>query len=311
MMLFNKDKIPAFDRGLLVVSLLLICLGIMVISSASVMESMVKYGDSLYQTKKHVFAVGMALFVGMLCAMTPTEIWKKYSLHCFIVVCALMVLVMIVGREINGAKRWLPLGFINLQPSELLKIFWILYFSSYVSRKIESISTTTKGFIKPAAFIGVMAVLLLVQHDMGSLVVVSCITYSLTFIAGAGFIKYGVVILIALLLAFLLVLISPYRIARFKSFMDPWQDQYGSGYQLTQSLMAFGRGGITGEGLGNSYQKLGYLPEAHTDFITSILGEEFGFVGMVLLLLLELFIVYKAFRLAFKILKRTQSIRGM
>ena len=170
---------------------------------STLMESMVKYGDSLYQTKKHVFAVLMALFVGMLCAMTPTEIWKKYSLHCFIVVCALMILVMIVGREINGAKRWLPLGFINLQPSELLKIFWILYFSSYVSRKIESISTTTKGFIKPLAFIGVMAVLLLVQHDMGSLVVVSCITYSLTFIAGAGFIKYGVVIMVALLLAFL------------------------------------------------------------------------------------------------------------
>ena len=221
-----------------------------------------------------------------------------------------MILVMIVGREINGAKRWLPLGFINLQPSELLKIFWILYFSSYVSRKIESISTTTKGFIKPAAFIGVMAVLLLVQHDMGSLVVVSCITYSLTFIAGAGFIKYGVVIMLALLLAFLLVLVSPYRIARFKSFMDPWQDQYGSGYQLTQSLMAFGRGGITGEGLGNSYQKLGYLPEAHTDFITSILGEEFGFVGMVLLLLLELFIVYKSFRLAFKILKQDAIYQG-
>lgn len=310
MMLFHKGKIPAFDRGLLVASLLLICLGIMVISSASVMESMVKYGDSLYQTKKHVFAVLMALFVGMLCAMTPTEIWKKYSLHCFIVVCALMILVMIVGREINGAKRWLPLGFINLQPSELLKIFWILYFSSYVSRKIESISTTTKGFIKPAAFIGVMAVLLLVQHDMGSLVVVSCITYSLTFIAGAGFIKYGVVIMLALMLAFLLVLVSPYRIARFKSFMDPWQDQYGSGYQLTQSLMAFGRGGITGEGLGNSYQKLGYLPEAHTDFITSILGEEFGFVGMVLLLLLELFIVYKSFRLAFKILKQDAIYQG-
>lgn len=310
MMFFHKGEVPSFDRSLLVVSLLLICLGIMVISSASVMESVVKYGDSLYQTKKHVFAVVMSLFVGMVCAMTPTEVWKKYSLHCFLIVCAMMILVMFVGREINGAKRWLPLGFINLQPSELLKIFWILYFSSYVSRKIESISTTFKGFAKPLVFVIVMALLLQFQHDMGSLVVVSCITYSLTFIAGAGFVKYGVVILLALLSTFLLVLISPYRITRFKSFMDPWHDQYGSGYQLTQSLMAFGRGGLTGEGLGNSYQKLGYLPEAHTDFITSILGEEFGFVGMVVLLLLELFIVYKAFRLAFSILKKDAIYQG-
>lgn len=310
MMLFQKGKVPAFDRSLLVVSLLLICLGIMVISSASVMESMVKYGDSLYQTKKHVFAVVMAIFLGMLCAMTPTEIWKKYSFPCLVAVGIMMILVLIVGREINGAKRWLPLGFINLQPSELLKIFWILYFSSYVSRKIESISTTTKGFLKPGAFILVMLVLLQFQHDMGSLVVISCITYSLTFIAGAGFIKYALVIIVILLLSFILVLLFPYRIARFKTFMDPWQDQYGSGYQLTQSLMAFGRGGITGEGLGNSYQKLGYLPEAHTDFITSILGEELGFVGMAVLLLLELFIVYKAFRLAFRILKKDAIYQG-
>lgn len=309
MHLFGKGN-PGYDRILLITTVILLALGIVIISSASIMESTMKYGDSLYQTKRHLFGIGIALFCALIATMTPTAFWKKRSLVCLFFVLCLMILVLIVGREINGAKRWLNLGVMNLQPAEILKLIWILYFSDYVSRKIEAISKTIQGFLRPIVFLAIMTILLLLQPDMGSFFVLAVITFAIMFVAGVGLLKYIVVGVIMGIICMLLIKFSPYRARRVTSFLDPWSDEFGSGYQLTQSLMAYGRGGVTGEGLGNSYQKLGYLPEAHTDFVTAIFGEEFGFIGMCVLILLEFVIVYKAISLGFKILKEDAIYQG-
>lgn len=307
----EKQKV-GFDRLLLVVTLLLLCIGVMIISSASTMESMVKYDDSLYQTKKHLMTLVIAVFTGFICAMVPTQVWKEHSIKILFIIFFMLILVLFVGRSINGAKRWLSLGFMNLQPAELLKLFWVLYFSSYVSRKIEQVSKTTKGFVKPFVLVFFFAVLLLFQPDFGSTFVVGIITFGFLWMAGAGFFKYiicGVVLLIAATCA---VFFSPYRVQRVTSFLHPWDQgqAFGASYQLTQSLMAYGRGGWIGQGMGNSYQKLGYLPEAHTDFITSIIGEEFGFIGMMVIIFLEAVIIYKALALSIKILKNDAIYQG-
>lgn len=298
-----------FDRSLVVVTLLLLCLSVVLISSASVMEASVRYADSMYLVKKHLLAVAAALLAALVTAAVPTEFWKKYSIHLMAVMIILLILVLLLGRNINEARRWLSLGFFNLQPAELLKLCWIFYFSSYVSRKSAELRTF-KGFLKPLIFIGIFGFLLLMQPDFGSMVVITMITFCMLWIAGVRIFHYLAVGALLAVLSGLMVVIEPYRMRRVTSFLNPWQDQFGSGYQLTQSLMAFGRGGLFGEGLGNSIQKMGYLPEAHTDFVTAVLGEELGFAGMCVMIFLEFFIVVKALRLAFRILHKNSIFQG-
>ena len=306
----TSSRSVGYDRWLLFVMVVLLCIGTVMISSASVMESFMRYGDELYQMKKHIMTIVMALFCAVITVMIPTKTLNKFSLVGMMLSLALLILVLIVGREINEAKRWINLGFFNLQPAEVLKICWILYFSSYTTRKIDAVSNTLLGFLKPLVFIGIMAGLLLAQPDFGSTMVVASITFAILWVAGAGFIKYVFVLLVGMLAAYLVVIAQPYRLLRITSFLDPWADQFGSGYQLTQSLMAFGRGGLFGNGLGNSIQKLGYLPEAHNDFVMAILGEEFGFIGVCVVLLLEMVIVFKALKLAFPILRHNALFQG-
>ncbi len=305
-----SSRSVGYDRWLLFDMVVLLCIGTVIISSASVMESFMRYGDELYQMKKHIMTIVMALFCAVITVMIPTKTLNKFSLIGMMLSLALLILVLIVGREINEAKRWINLGFFNLQPAEVLKICWILYFSSYTTRKIDAVSNTLLGFLKPLVFIGIMAGLLLAQPDFGSTMVVASITFAILWVAGAGFIKYVFVLLVGMLAAYLVVIAQPYRLLRITSFLDPWADQFGSGYQLTQSLMAFGRGGLFGNGLGNSIQKLGYLPEAHNDFVMAILGEEFGFVGVCVVLFLEMVIVFKALKLAFSILRHNALFQG-
>lgn len=308
--LFSGNQNPGFDRVLLIVTLILVCLGIVIISSASIMESGMKYGDPMYQTTKHIISIAIALICGLVCASIPSRLWEKCSLPSFMFVIFLLFLVLIVGRRINGATRWLSLGFMNLQPSELLKLIWVIYFSSYIVRKVKFISATISGYLKPFAFIGVMSALLMLQPDLGSTVAVLFITVAMLITAGSGLLKIISTALFGVVCGALAIFLSPYRFRRYTSFLDPWADVFGDGYQLTQSLMAYGRGGLTGEGLGNSYQKLGYLPEAHTDFVTAIFGEEFGFIGMCVLVTLEFVIVCKAFIIAFRILRKNVIYQG-
>ncbi len=206
----------------------------------------------------------------------------------------LLVAVLFVGREINGAKRWIHVGPINLQPTEIFKLAIILYLSSFFTRRAEILKQFKKVW-----FVGLPIVfglwLLMLEPDFGSVVVVSVIFLSLLFLAGLPNKWFALVIMLSVLGLALLILFEPYRMARVTSFLDPWQDPLGKGYQLTHSLMAMGRGGWLGVGLGASLEKRFYLPEAHTDFILAVIGEEFGFVGVLVLIFCYVWLVLRAF----------------
>lgn len=303
-------KVAMFDRTIIFVSLLLLLISIVLISSASVQEAFNKTGDTYFYLKRQVAFTAVAVVWGILMTSIPSKTWFNIALPLMGVAMALLVLVLIVGKEVNDAKRWIGIGPINLQPAELLKLFWIIYFSSYTCRKIEMVRHMLSGFIKPLCFIGCIAGLLLMQPDFGSLVVVTAITFGILFVAGAGLLKYVSTLSLVALAGAVIIWVQPYRLARITAFLDPWQDRFRTGYQLTQSLMAFGRGGLTGEGIGNSIQKLGYLPEAHTDFVMSIMGEECGFIGVCFVILLEFIIVAKAIMLSAKILKQKVMFQG-
>lgn len=303
-------KVAMFDRTIIFVSLLLLLISIVLISSASVQEAFNKTGDTYFYLKRQVAFTAVAVVWGILMTSIPSKTWFNIALPLMGMAMALLVLVLIVGKEVNDAKRWIGIGPINLQPAELLKLFWIIYFSSYTCRKIEMVRHMLSGFIKPLCFIGFIAGLLLMQPDFGSLVVVTAITFGILFVAGAGLLKYVSTLSLVALAGAIIIWVQPYRLARITAFLDPWQDRFRTGYQLTQSLMAFGRGGLTGEGIGNSIQKLGYLPEAHTDFVMSIMGEECGFIGVCFVILLEFIIVAKAIMLSAKILKQKVMFQG-
>ena len=304
------EQKQGIDKWILIVSVILLCIGFIAVTSASIMESTIKYGDAWYQAKKHGMSIGMSLVCGLICLSIRSSFWKNRSIIALFVVSLMLVAVLAIGREINGAKRWLSLGIMNMQPAEFLKLLWILYFGGYVSKRILSISTTYLGFFKPFAFLFVILCLLMSQPDFGSFVVISVITMAIIWVAGAGFLKFLSVFIPLGFAGIFAIAMSAYRMRRISTFRDPWADPFGSGYQLIQSLMAFGRGGLKGEGLGNSMLKQGYLPEAHTDFITSIIGEEFGFIGMCVLILLELFIIYKALAIGIRILKVDAIFQG-
>ena len=299
-----------YDRTLILVSLILMLISIVLISSASVQEAYNATGDQYYYLKRQIVFCVVASCWGLLITSVPSQTWFNLSL--FLLGCAifLLIAVLIVGREVNEAKRWIALGPVNLQPAELLKLFWIIYFSSYTSRKIRMVRHELAGFLKPMAFIAVIAFLLLMQPDFGSLVVITAITFGILFMAGAGLFKYCITLIFVGVAGGLMIWLQPYRLRRVIAFLDPWEDRFGSGYQLTQSLMAFGRGGLTGEGIGNSVQKLGYLPEAHTDFVMAIMGEESGFIGVCVVIALEFIIVAKAILLSNKILRQRAQFQG-
>ena len=306
----TESRGPGYDRRVFVSAALLMLISVVLIASASVMESKTLYGSEFFLLKKHVISMAAALFAALIAAMIPTKIWQRYAMHLLILNAFMLVLVLIVGRNVNEARRWINIGVFNVQPAEFMKLCWIIYFSSFASRKIEEVRTKVKGFIKPMALLAIVAVLLLEEPDFGSCVVIAAICMGILLIAGSPMVYYVMAVIALAAAGTFMVVTQPYRLRRVTSFLDPWADQFGSGYQLTQSLMAFGRGGLTGQGLGNSIQKLGYLPEAHTDFVTAILGEEFGFVGMCLVILIEFYIVYKALKLGIGILRNGPVFQG-
>ncbi|MDD6319112.1 MAG: putative lipid II flippase FtsW [Succinatimonas hippei] len=306
----TESRGPGYDRGLFVSAALLMLISVVLIASASVMESKTLYGSEFFLLKKHVISMAAALFAALIAAMIPTKIWQRYAMHLLILNALMLVLVLIVGRNVNEARRWINIGVFNVQPAEFMKLCWIIYFSSFASRKIEEVRTKIKGFIKPMVLLAIVAVLLLEEPDFGSCVVIAAICMGILLIAGSPMVYYVMAVIALAAAGTFMVVTQPYRLRRVTSFLDPWADQFGSGYQLTQSLMAFGRGGLTGQGLGNSIQKLGYLPEAHTDFVTAILGEEFGFIGMCVVILIEFYIVYKALKLGIGILRNGPVFQG-
>jgi cell division protein FtsW len=302
-----RPSMSAYDKALLWDVLLLVSLGLVMVYSASI--AMAEVGkDTGFRSVYFLMRHAIFLLVGGLAAAAafsvPTNTWRKFAPQLFIggVLMLMLVLVPGIGREVNGSRRWLSLLVINLQPSELMKLFAVLYAADYTVRKAGSMSaqfmeSVTKVLLPMAIVMAVVGGLLLLEPDFGAFAVITCIAMGLLFLGGFNWRLFAGLILF-LGVAFVgLVASSPYRRARVLGFLDPWQDPYGKGYQLSHSLIAFGRGEWQGVGLGASVEKLAYLPEAHTDFLMAIIAEELGMFGVIIVLAMFAFLVVRAFQI--------------
>jgi len=291
------ERSSAYDRQLLTLALSLMGIGLVMVASASITEGIALRGDGFFFVKRHLLFLLLCLAMGTATLYMPIRRWQEWGGPLLLAVLLLLLAVLVAGHSVNGAKRWLGFGGFNLQPAELAKLVLIAYMSGYLVRRSAEVRGHFMGFLKPLAVVFCLAVLLLAQPDLGSVVVLFVTTFGLLFIGGARLSQFVGMILMGVAALVGLIIFEPYRMRRVTSFMDPWADPFGSGYQLTQSLMAFGRGGWLGQGLGNSVQKLEYLPEAHTDFVFAILGEELGFLGVLAVLALQLLLALKALQI--------------
>jgi len=272
----------SYDRTILYTALALALLGLVMVTSASLAISERQFDQPFY----YLIRQGVFLFLGgVVCywtSRTPIDFWFKRSTALLLFSMALLVIVLIpgIGREVNGSRRWLSLFVITLQVSEVLKLFVVVYLASYLARYQEAVRETFLGFFKPMCLLMVISFFLLLEPDFGATVVVMTTCLGMLFLAGVKLRHF--IWMLGLVLGAMagLAISSPYRWKRLTAFLDPWQDQFASGYQLTQALIAFGRGEWFGVGLGSSVQKLFYLPEAHTDFLFAVIGEELGLVGL-------------------------------
>lgn len=299
-----------YDRQLVVLALSLMAIGLVMVSSASIAEGINVGNDPFYFVKRHGAFLLICLMLASLVLQVPMMRWQQFNGSFLILALLLLVAVLLVGRNVNGSTRWLALGPINVQPAEIAKLALFTFLAGYLVRKQAEVRGQWRGFLKPLAVMGAMSVLLLMQPDLGSVVVLFVTTIGMLFLAGARLSQFISLIVLGVGLVGFLIITSPYRMRRVTSFLNPWEDPFGSGYQLTQSLMAFGRGGWFGEGLGNSIQKLEYLPEAHTDFVFAILGEELGFTGVLLVLLLQAWLAFKALHIGQKVLMGGRQYEG-
>ncbi|WP_240651686.1 cell division protein FtsW [Serratia microhaemolytica] len=299
-----------YDRTLLWVALGMMVLGLIIVTSASLPVSQRLADDPLLFAKRDALYLGLALLLSLVTLRIPMVIWQRYSALMLLLSIILLLLVLIMGNSVNGASRWISLGPLRIQPAELSKLSLFCYLSGYLMRKVEEVRNNFWGFCKPITVMVVLALLLLLQPDLGTVIVLFVTTLALLFLAGAKLWQFLAIIGAGLFAVLLLIIATPYRMRRLTAFWNPWDDPFGSGYQLTQSLMAFGRGELFGRGLGNSVQKLEYLPEAHTDFIFSILGEELGYIGVVLALLMLFFVAFRAMSIGKRALQIEQRFSG-
>ena len=300
-MLYN----PAAPRAELDMTLfwsvaLLMSLGLVMVYSSSIAmaeaEKLTGYRMHYYLMRHAIFLV-IGVVVAFITFQIPIALWQKMALPLFVIGGFLLVLVLIpgIGREVNGSRRWISLGFTSMQPSELMKFFVVLYAADYTVRKAAFMNDFKKGFLPMLAVMVFTGAMLLREPDFGALLVITSIAMAVLFLGGLNWRVFaGLIVLLAG--AFVVLIISsPYRLQRIIGFMDPWADAYGKGYQLSHSLIAFGRGEWLGVGLGGSVEKLFYLPEAHTDFLLAVLAEELGFVGVTVVLALFALFIYRAF----------------
>ncbi|MDH4584626.1 putative lipid II flippase FtsW [Pseudomonas sp. BN415] len=284
------------DFPLLAGCLSLLGLGLVMITSASSEVAAASSGNPLYHMIRHLIYLAIGLGAGLVTLQIPMAFWQRHGARLMLAAIVLLILVLLpgIGREVNGAKRWIGFGLFNLQPSELAKLFTVMFIAGYLVRRQDEVREKLTGFIKPMLVLGPIAVLLLAEPDFGATVVLvgSCI--AMLFLGGINLLRF-IPLVGAVLAAGVLVMTSQsYRMQRLTNFIDPWADQYGAGYQLSQALIAFGRGEWFGVGLGNSIQKQFYLPEAHTDFVFAVLAEELGMIGALATVGLFVFVSVRA-----------------
>jgi cell division protein FtsW len=288
------------DDALLWVGVLLLGTGLVMVYSASIAlaeGARFSSGNSSYFLMRHVIALVISAAAATMAFQVPMRVWQQAAPYLFLFGAVLLVLVLVpgIGREVNGSRRWLPLVVMNLQPSELMKLFVVLYAADYTVRKAAWMHSFKKGFLPMLAVMLFTGALLLREPDFGAFAVIACISMGVLFLGGMNW-KLFVGLFALLVVGFVVVILtSPYRMQRILGFMDPWADPFGKGYQLSHALIAFGRGEWFGVGLGGSVEKLFYLPEAHTDFLLAVIGEELGLVGVTVIILLFAWLTMRAF----------------
>ena len=271
------------DMPMILLAFALLMVGLVAISSASIEYADWHYQNAWYHTQHHLVYLLASIITAAAVYCVKPQFWLDTGWWWLFAALALLILVLIpgVGREVNGSQRWLPIGPFTLQPSEFAKLAVVVYLAGYMVRREYEMRNQWQGFLKPMAVLFAMTLLLMIEPDFGATVIVSAAAFGMLFLAGVKLGHFLLVLLGALAALLVLVVSEPYRVKRLTAYTDPWADPYNTGFQLTQSLIAFGRGEWFGVGLGNSVQKLFYLPEAHTDFVYSIWAEETGFVGAI------------------------------
>ncbi|TCP95007.1 cell division-specific peptidoglycan biosynthesis regulator FtsW [Cricetibacter osteomyelitidis] len=301
-----------YDRGLFWLFVILLLIGFVMVTSASIPVGTRLFNDPFYFAKRDAGYVFISLVTCYFFLQISMEKWEKWHVYLFFIAVLLLIAVLVpgIGKTVNGARRWIPMVIFNFQPAELAKLAVTCYLAGYFVRKYDEVRSKQLSAIKPFLAVGLLGGLLLLQPDLGSTVVLMIITFGLLFIVGAKIWQFIGLIGVGVFLFIFLVLSSSYRVKRFVGFMDPFKDPYGTGFQLSNSLMAFGRGEFFGEGLGNSIQKLEYLPEAHTDFVMAVMGEEFGLLGIVVMVFLLGLLVFKAMRIGRESLQMEKRFGG-
>ena len=295
-----RRQVAEIDYALLWSVLILLFTGLVFVYSASI--AIAEGGRSTgHQPAYYLVRQGVFLCIGLVAAavtfQVPLKLWQRYAPYLFMAGVVLLALVLIpgIGRDVNGARRWISLGFANLQPSELMKLFAVLYAADYTVRKINVMHDLKQAFLPMFGAMAVVGGLLLKEPDFGAFVVIISIAIGILFLGGMRARLFAVLIVVLVAAFAILIIVSPYRRDRIFGFMDPWSDAYGRGYQLSHALIAFGRGELFGVGLGASVEKLFYLPEAHTDFLLAVIAEELGFVGVVMVIALFALVIQRAF----------------
>ncbi|MBS0613734.1 MAG: putative lipid II flippase FtsW [Proteobacteria bacterium] len=296
-----RERMPfQWDAVTLMLSAALLLIGMIMVTSASMSVAARDLGNPFFYLERQLLFGLMGAAGAIVLTRIPTELWDRYSLPLMLFGLGLLLLVLIpgLGAMVNGARRWLRIGPINFQVSELARVLVLTWVCSYCVRKREELQITWQGLAKPIGLLMVAALLLLLEPDFGATTVLFATGFAVLFIAGAR-LRYTLVVLAAAVGGFtLLALASPYRLKRLTGFLHPWADPFNSGFQLTQSLIAIGRGSWFGVGLGSSVQKLFYLPEAHTDFVFAVLAEEFGLAGVIVVIGLFMGMVWRSFDIA-------------
>ncbi|HQR77486.1 MAG TPA: putative lipid II flippase FtsW [Burkholderiaceae bacterium] len=313
----SREALPLVDRTLIGVVALLIMIGTVMVYSASIsLADSPRFNVApTHFLVRHLFALSIAFCAALVAFQVPMATWQRIAPWLFVAALSLLVLVLVpgVGKGVNGAKRWIPLGFLNLQPSELMKIACVLYAANFTVRKQDYMHDFAKGFLPMAIVMGAIGALLLLQPDLGAFGVIVAISMGILFLGGVNG-KLFAGISAALTIAFMLVIwLSPWRRDRIFAYLDPWSEAnaLGKAYQLSHSLIAFGRGEWFGVGLGASVEKLHYLPEAHTDFILAVLGEELGLVGVLVVVVLFYWLVKRAFEIGRQAIALERTFAGL
>jgi cell division protein FtsW len=314
----QRSRMMEYDQPLVWVVVLLMLFGMVMVYSASISlpdsPKYASYKNSHFLVRQASF-IGVALFAGLLAFRVRVETWQRLAPYLFVATLVLLVLVLVpgLGKGVNGARRWLSFKVFNLQPSELMKLFVVLYAADYTVRKQQYMHKLTKGFLPMTVAIGFVGLLLLLEPDLGAFGVIVCIAMGILFLGGINGIWFGGIGATLVGIFTLVIILSPWRRERIFAYLNPWVEEnaLGKAYQLSHSLIAFGRGELFGVGLGGSVEKLHYLPEAHTDFLLAVIGEELGFVGVLVVVAMFYWIIKRAFEIGRQAIAMDLTFAGL